>query len=119
VVAVQKVGAGTLCEPQVNLVHQRSRPQRLAGPKASEMPARQNPKLVVNETEELVDGSLFTLAPAREGAIDVIVGAAHVTVSAPILPSLDQRDVIRPAADLGVLERYLRAEPRAARRRFA
>jgi hypothetical protein len=37
------------------------------------MSMRQNAQLVIDETEDLLDGSLFPMPPARERAIDLLV----------------------------------------------
>jgi hypothetical protein len=42
------------------------------------MAARQYSELVINQTEELVDGSVFTMAPARKRTIDIVIGATHL-----------------------------------------
>jgi hypothetical protein len=48
------------------------------------MAARQYSELVIHQTEELVDSSVVTVSPTREGTIDVAV-VAHPTCSEPII----------------------------------
>jgi hypothetical protein len=59
-------------------VHERSWPQRFAGPKTADMAARQNSELVVHKAEDLVGGAVIALTPTGERAIDVVIVVTHL-----------------------------------------
>jgi hypothetical protein len=81
VIAVPHIRAGTLRKSQVYLMNERSWAQRFASA-AAEMATRQNAELVIDETKEVINGTLVTLPPACKRPIDISILGAHVALSA-------------------------------------